>query len=122
MAGKLSGGGEVSRAHQLTCISQVLTGLLDLWLEKKDKVLIFSMSLKILGYINDLMTASSKDYKHLTLDGKTSPEERMKRVTQFNTDPDVFCFLISTRAGVSTTSPSGKHGQLTSSLIIRVSD
>ena len=46
----------------------------------------------------------SKQYVHsgyiyLRLDGKTKPEVRNDLVRDFNTNPHVFLFLISTKAG-----------------------
>lgn len=59
------------------------------------------MSLKVLGHIKELMEFSAKGYKYLCLDGTVPPSARMALVDDFNNDPDVFCFLVSTKAGVS---------------------
>ncbi|TKA50153.1 hypothetical protein B0A53_06428 [Rhodotorula sp. CCFEE 5036] len=77
---------------------KILRKLLDLWHKNGDKVLIFSMSLKILSFLEDLM--SQTRYEYLVLDGSTPQEDRMPLVDEFN-DPesDKFCFLISTKAG-----------------------
>ncbi|GAA5906753.1 hypothetical protein JCM8208_006377 [Rhodotorula glutinis] len=76
----------------------ILCELLELWHREGHKVLIFSMSLKILDLLSSLMETTH--YKYLTLDGSTPQDERMPLVDEFN-DPagDIFCFLISTRAG-----------------------
>ncbi|GAA5858616.1 hypothetical protein JCM8547_001393 [Rhodosporidiobolus lusitaniae] len=75
-----------------------LCELLELWHSKGDKVLIFSMSLKVIDLLKDLMETTS--YKYLALDGSTPQDDRMPLVDEFNDpDSDVFCFLISTRAG-----------------------
>ncbi|GAA6062189.1 hypothetical protein JCM10212_001353 [Sporobolomyces blumeae] len=77
---------------------KVLCELLEMWAESGDKVLIFSMSLKVLDLLTDLMETTR--YKYLVLDGKTQAAERMDRVDAFNDpDSDIFAFLISTRAG-----------------------
>lgn len=59
------------------------------------------MSIKILSLIKRLMEFSEQNYKFVSLDGSVATHERMALVDQFNNDPDVFCFLVSTRAGVS---------------------
>ncbi|GAA6011499.1 hypothetical protein JCM10207_002640 [Rhodosporidiobolus poonsookiae] len=77
---------------------KILCELLQVWYEQGDKVLIFSMSLKIIDLLKDLMETTR--YQYLTLDGSTPQEDRMPLVDQFE-DPDqeYFCFLISTKAG-----------------------
>ena len=40
-----------------------------------------------------------RDYGYRRLDGSRKIEDRMESIKAFNTDPDIFCFLISTRAG-----------------------
>lgn len=101
----------------ISVAAQILRKLLDLWHKNGDKVLIFSMSLKILSFLEDLM--SQTRYEYLVLDGSTPQEDRtfpssyareskaeqphfagMPLVDEFN-DPesDKFCFLISTKAG-----------------------
>ncbi|GAA6005259.1 uncharacterized protein JCM10292_005359 [Rhodotorula paludigena] len=77
---------------------KILCELLEVWHAHGDKVLIFSMSLKIIGLLKSMMDTTR--YRFLTLDGSTPQDDRMPLVDAFN-DPesDVFCFLISTRAG-----------------------
>ncbi|PWN29166.1 hypothetical protein BDZ90DRAFT_206447, partial [Jaminaea rosea] len=74
-----------------------LRELLKEWKAKGDKVLIFSRSLRLLGWIESWISRS--DYKWLRLDGSTHPSMRQGLVEQFNKDPSIFCFLISTSAG-----------------------
>ncbi|GAA5839010.1 hypothetical protein JCM11251_007852 [Rhodosporidiobolus azoricus] len=77
---------------------KILSELLELWHKNGDKVLIFSMSLKVMDLLKDLMETTH--YRYLSLDGSVPQDDRMPLVDEFN-DPasDVFCFLISTRAG-----------------------
>ncbi|GAA5965708.1 hypothetical protein JCM3765_003226 [Sporobolomyces pararoseus] len=76
----------------------VLKELLKHWYKNEDKVLIFSMSLKVLELLEELM--QDTHYNYLVLDGKSPAEDRMQLVDQFNDpDGDKFVFLISTRAG-----------------------
>jgi len=41
----------------------------------------------------------TKEYRCCRLDGSTKLQDRQDGIDLFNTDPDVFCFLISTKAG-----------------------
>ncbi|KAM0747985.1 hypothetical protein T439DRAFT_87826 [Meredithblackwellia eburnea MCA 4105] len=75
----------------------ILEKLLQMWYDQGDKVLIFSLSLKVLEIVKNLMRDTSYNFE--CLDGSVPADERMKLVDSFNEDPDVFCFLISTRAG-----------------------
>ncbi|GAA5907695.1 hypothetical protein JCM6882_008950 [Rhodosporidiobolus microsporus] len=77
---------------------KILSELLELWYKNGDKVLVFSMSLKVMDLLKDLMETTQ--YKYLSLDGSVPQDDRMPLVDEFNDpDSDVFCFLISTRAG-----------------------
>ncbi|KAL2715483.1 lymphoid-specific helicase-like [Vespula squamosa] len=61
------------------------------------KVLLFSTMTRILDVIEDYL--SLRDYKYLRLDGTSKLEERSIDIQRFNTDPELFLFLISTKAG-----------------------
>ncbi|CAL7945158.1 unnamed protein product [Xylocopa violacea] len=65
--------------------------------ERGHKVLLFSTMTKILNIIEDYL--SLRNYKYVRLDGQTSLSDRKENIKQFNTDPEIFLFLISTRAG-----------------------
>ncbi|KAF3925218.1 hypothetical protein ABW20_dc0103883 [Dactylellina cionopaga] len=78
---------------------QVLQKLLAFWKENDDttKVLIFSESKKLLKML--YMLLNNTHYNICYLDGAMSLEDRTAAVENFNTDPSLFAFLISTRAG-----------------------
>lgn len=40
-----------------------------------------------------------RNYNYCRLDGSYNLEDRQKVIESFNTDPDMFLFLLSTRAG-----------------------
>lgn len=40
-----------------------------------------------------------RDYRYVRLDGDDKIEDRKANIRAFNTDPDLFLFLITTRAG-----------------------
>ncbi|KAM0786057.1 hypothetical protein ACM66B_006868 [Microbotryomycetes sp. NB124-2] len=76
-----------------------LVEMLDVWKENGDKVLIFTMNLKIIALLKNLFEIDAK-FSYRVLDGSVPNDERMLLVDQFN-DPkgDVFAFILSTRAG-----------------------
>ncbi|KDQ17914.1 hypothetical protein BOTBODRAFT_185328 [Botryobasidium botryosum FD-172 SS1] len=77
---------------------QVLVKLLDQWRkEGGNKVLIFTKSVKLLEFLAHWLTHSGINLR--TLDGKTPSDSRMRVVDEFNHDPSIFVFLISTMTG-----------------------
>jgi SNF2 family DNA or RNA helicase len=75
----------------------VLQRLLSFWFQNGDKVLIFSYSLNLLHILHALFRKT--EYNVCYLDGQMSLADRAKAVDDFNSDPDQFVFLISTKAG-----------------------
>ncbi|CAA7262618.1 unnamed protein product [Cyclocybe aegerita] len=65
--------------------------------DKSNKVLIFTKSVKLLEMLE--FHLGTKGYGFLKLDGSTKQVDRMPMIDQFNHDPDVYVFLISTLAG-----------------------
>ncbi|PKU30827.1 lymphoid-specific helicase [Limosa lapponica baueri] len=61
------------------------------------KVLLFSQMTLMLDILMDYCYL--RDFKFSRLDGSMSYSEREENMHQFNTDPEVFLFLVSTRAG-----------------------
>ncbi|XP_009887137.1 PREDICTED: lymphoid-specific helicase [Charadrius vociferus] len=61
------------------------------------KVLLFSQMTMMLDILMDYCYL--RDFKFSRLDGSMSYSEREENMHQFNTDPEVFVFLVSTRAG-----------------------
>lgn len=76
---------------------KVLRRLLSWWHANGDKVLVFSHNVRLLKMLQ--MLFSHTTYNVSYLDGSMSYEERAKVVDDFNSDPQQFVFLISTRAG-----------------------
>jgi superfamily II DNA/RNA helicase len=76
----------------------VLRRLLALWYENRDKVLVFSRSVRLLRMLRLLFT-STTSYSVSLLDGTMSYDERTAAVNDFNDNPDQFVFLISIGAG-----------------------
>ena len=77
---------------------RILKKLLRFWHgEGNNKVLVFSHSVRLLKMLQMLFNHTS--YSVSYLDGSMKYEDRYAVVTDFNTDPSQFVFLISTRAG-----------------------
>lgn len=64
---------------------------------REHKVLIFSQMTKMLDILQDFCWL--RKYKFCRLDGSTSIQERQEQMADFNSNPEVFIFLLSTRAG-----------------------
>lgn len=78
---------------------KVLKRLLDFWHSNGDKVLVFSHSVRLLQLLKELFGLDGTKYNFSYLDGSLSYEDRAKAVADFNSNPNQFVFLISTRAG-----------------------
>ncbi|OUM61580.1 hypothetical protein PIROE2DRAFT_62410 [Piromyces sp. E2] len=63
---------------------------------RNDKILLFSQFTKMLDILETVL--SSLNYKYLRLDGQTPVTERQERIDDFNNSPDIFVFLLSTKA------------------------
>ncbi|KAK3927754.1 Lymphocyte-specific helicase [Frankliniella fusca] len=61
------------------------------------KVLIFSVFTKMLDVIEDFV--EMRGYRYTRLDGTRDIADRQENIEAFNSDDDIFVFLISTRAG-----------------------
>ena len=76
---------------------KILKKLLKFWHGTNDKVLVFSHSVRLLRILQHLFSNTS--YNVCYLDGSLSYEARQDMVDTFNSDPQQFVFLISTKAG-----------------------
>ena len=61
------------------------------------KVLIFSQFTSMLDILEAHL--SQKGFEPCRIDGQTPLEDRRRQMDEFNSDPDVFIFMLSTRAG-----------------------
>ncbi|KAJ1444677.1 hypothetical protein M885DRAFT_474220, partial [Pelagophyceae sp. CCMP2097] len=61
------------------------------------KVLIFSQMVRMLDLLAEL--CAHRGYPHEMLDGRVNGADRQRAIDRFNTQPDAFVFLLSTRAG-----------------------
>uniref|UniRef100_A0A1I8EZQ0 Helicase n=1 Tax=Wuchereria bancrofti TaxID=6293 RepID=A0A1I8EZQ0_WUCBA len=75
----------------------LLDRLLTFLFAKGHRVLIFSQMTRVLDITQDYLIY--KGYNYQRLDGSVRAEERFAAVNHFQTNSDIFCFLLSTRAG-----------------------
>ncbi|XP_048877210.1 SWI/SNF-related matrix-associated actin-dependent regulator of chromatin subfamily A containing DEAD/H box 1b [Brienomyrus brachyistius] len=75
----------------------VLTELLVTLKDKGDRVVLFSQFTMMLDIVEVLL--KHLNHRYLRLDGSTPMADRIGLIDEFNTDPDIFVFLLSTRAG-----------------------
>ena len=61
------------------------------------RVLLYFQMTRMMDLMEEYLTY--RNYKYLRLDGSTSIENRRDRVQEFQSNPDIFVFLLSTRAG-----------------------
>ncbi|XP_070690463.1 DNA excision repair protein ERCC-6-like 2 [Pempheris klunzingeri] len=76
---------------------KVLQKLLKYYLQRRDKILIFSLSTKLLDVLESYCMAEGLDYSRL--DGTTKSKERVQIVKEFNSSSHINLCLISTMAG-----------------------
>lgn len=76
---------------------QRLDALLKRLYRGNHRCLIFSQSTKMMDLLGEYMR--HRRYRYVRLDGSTSLADRRDIVAEFQTNPDVFVFLLSTRAG-----------------------
>ncbi|XP_061135813.1 SWI/SNF-related matrix-associated actin-dependent regulator of chromatin subfamily A containing DEAD/H box 1A isoform X1 [Syngnathus typhle] len=65
--------------------------------EKGDRVVLFSQFVVMLDIIEILM--KHLNHRYIRMDGSTPIANRIVLIDEFNTDDDIFVFLLSTRAG-----------------------
>lgn len=75
----------------------VLDAMLAKLKERGHKVLIFCTSAMMLDILEEYLIMS--DYEYRRLDGSSKLLDRKNDIYEFNTDPNIFVFLLTTRAG-----------------------
>lgn len=65
--------------------------------EKNCRVLLFSQFTMVMDIIEVYL--SDRRHRYLRLDGQTAVVDRQNLIDKFNGDPDIFVFLLSTKAG-----------------------
>lgn len=76
---------------------KVVQILLDLWFKEKDKVLLFCQTRQMMN-IMELMIKNC-NYNYRRMDGETPLKKRSSLIDEFNSDPNIFLFLLTTKVG-----------------------
>eukprot|EP01090_Pellita_catalonica_P022131 TRINITY_DN8482_c0_g1_i1.p2 TRINITY_DN8482_c0_g1~~TRINITY_DN8482_c0_g1_i1.p2 ORF type:complete len:226 (-),score=30.65 TRINITY_DN8482_c0_g1_i1:110-787(-) len=76
---------------------QVLDELLSKLKKEGHRVLCYSQMTKMIDILEEFM--AYRNYKFIRLDGSSSLGDRRDMVHDFQTNPEIFVFLLSTRAG-----------------------
>jgi superfamily II DNA or RNA helicase len=84
-------------AIELSARAELMNSIVDESIRAGDKVLIFSMSLPTLNYIEHVMRNNNRKYSRL--DGQTPISSRQASTKKFNSGDAKQVYLISTRAG-----------------------
>lgn len=75
----------------------LLDDLLPQMKDDGDRVLIFTQFVMVLDIMEQYLRI--RGHKFLRLDGGTPVQERQVLIDQYNNDPSIFIFILSTRAG-----------------------
>lgn len=76
---------------------QVVKALIKMWKRLGHKALLFSQGVQMLNILEQFLRRN--DFNFLRMDGSTQIKERQKLVDQFNNDPDIDIFLLTTKVG-----------------------
>ena len=90
----------LSLGNHLLCESgkfQLLDDLLPQMQQAGERVLIFSQFTMLLDILQRFLKI--RGHKFLRLDGQTPVQERQELIDEFNNDPSIFIFILSTKAG-----------------------
>jgi DNA excision repair protein ERCC-6 len=75
----------------------VVETLLKLWKKQNNRVLLFSQSRKMLEIFQIFL--EKENYSYLKMDGTTAASTRDGIVQRFNSDTEIFVFLLTTKVG-----------------------
>lgn len=75
----------------------VVRALLKMWKQQHHCVLLFCQTRQMLDILEIFMRRS--EYSYLRMDGTTPVNQRMALVNEFNTMPEIFVFLLTTKVG-----------------------
>lgn len=77
---------------------EVTKKLIEMWKAKGEKMLLFSQTVQMMDILEKFLT-SLGNIRYMVMNGKTPMSQRTLMVNQFNTDPEIDVFLLSTRVG-----------------------
>ncbi len=75
----------------------VVEKLLKLWKKQENRVLLFTQSRQMLNIIEEFVR--SQNYEYLKMDGTTNVTSRSHSVKEFNTNSNIFIFILTTKVG-----------------------
>ncbi|KAI1375868.1 SNF2 family N-terminal domain-containing protein [Hypoxylon crocopeplum] len=79
---------------------QIVGALLQMWKRLKHKTLLFAQGVKILNILQEYVKRlGDGNIKYLRMDGGTPIKDRQNLVDQFNNDPELDVFLLTTKVG-----------------------
>ncbi|KAF4528012.1 hypothetical protein B566_EDAN002195, partial [Ephemera danica] len=76
---------------------QVVRSLLKIWHKQGHRVLLFTQGRQMMCILENFI--QEEGYKYLKLDGTTSIAARQPLITEYNTNPEHFVFLLTTKVG-----------------------
>lgn len=76
---------------------QVVKALIKMWKRLGHKALLFSQGVQMLNILEQFLRRN--DFNFLRMDGSTQIKDRQKLVDQFNNDPNIDIFLLTTKVG-----------------------
>ncbi|KAI1500998.1 SNF2 family N-terminal domain-containing protein [Biscogniauxia marginata] len=85
---------------------QVVKALLHMWKRLGHKTLLFSQGVQMLDILENFVQ-NEGNIKYLRMDGSTAIKERQTLVDQFNEDPEIDLFLLTTKVGGLGTNLTG---------------
>ena len=85
--------GAVSKSGKLL----VVESLLKMWKQESHRVLLFCQTRQMLNLIERFV--SDSQYRYFRMDGNTPIKNRIDLVDEFNRNPEIFVFLLTTKVG-----------------------
>ena len=76
---------------------QLLEKIFPLWREQGHRVLLFSQTKQMLDILEKFIQKLGMSYRRM--DGDSNIKSRIAKIDEFNRNPNIFCFLLTTRVG-----------------------
>ncbi|KAJ2557155.1 DNA repair protein rhp26 [Coemansia sp. RSA 1933] len=86
--------GSYEKSGKLTIVRELLT----MWKPQGHKVLVFSQTRQMLDIIESLV-ARMPDTNYRRMDGATPVQKRAALIDEYNNNPDIYVFLLTTKVG-----------------------
>ncbi|KVH94289.1 Helicase, C-terminal [Cynara cardunculus var. scolymus] len=84
--------GNPERSGKMKVVAQVLK----VWKEQGHRVLLFAQTQQMLDILENFLIADCYTYRRM--DGQTPVKQRMTLMDEFNNSPDIFIFILTTKA------------------------